>query len=236
MFKDEDYSQPCHQASASSYVEQACCVDPTNQGSQQRQSQPRPPTPLIKPKMSFRVAGESMENVLCPDKALGSSSQQIGSGTTQFAFPHPGAESQSPELCKCKKPPSETRDAATQTAGSPAAETRDASTQCRFVAEGASTAAGFNLYLPPVDVPLQQPATGRQAETAAEPNTHTAPSGNARSGVKQTPWSKKKAGATPGSHTINKFTANTRDGKVFLQRPINPFLDVVTMTDGRGTT
>ncbi|XP_071358031.1 uncharacterized protein [Trachinotus anak] len=238
---DEEYCQPCLQASANSYMEQACCAETPNQGSQgklqQRRSHPKPLTPLIKPRMNFRVDQEVIENMICPDKALGSSNQQTGSGTAQFASPHPLAETQSPGLCKCKKTPSETRDAGTQTADIPTAEMCNASTQCSLNEDGASRAPGFDLYLPPVDMSVQHPATGRQTDTTAEPNTRAASSSrNTRSGGEHTPWGKKKskAGSISGSRIINKFTAHTSDGKVFLQRPINPFTDALSMTYGKG--
>ncbi|XP_056223040.1 uncharacterized protein LOC130163157 isoform X3 [Seriola aureovittata] len=237
---DEEYCQPHLQASPSSYMEQVCYTDTPNQGSQgelqQRNCQPRPLTSLIKNKLSFTVDQEVMESVVCPDIALGSNGQQIGSSTAQFASPHPQAETQSPELFKCKKTSSETRHAGTQTADIPTAETRDASTQCSFIADSASKTPEFNLYLPPVAMSVQHPATGRQTDTAAQSNTHTASSGNTRSGGKQTPWSNKKskAGSISGSSIISKFAANDSDSKVFLQGPINPFLDALSIGDGRG--
>ncbi|XP_040000928.1 uncharacterized protein LOC120799693 isoform X3 [Xiphias gladius] len=237
---DEEYCQPCLQSSASSYMEQGCCADTPNQGShqkpKQRHSQPRPLTPPIKPKINLRVDQEVMENVACWDKALGSNGQQRGSSTVQFASPHPLAQSQSSELCKCKNTSSETRDEGTQTVDIPSVETCHAWTQCSCIADSASNAPGFNLYLPPVDMSVQHPATGRQTDTAAEPNTRTSSPGNSRSVGKHTPWNKQKskAGSLTGSSIIKKFTANSSDGKIVLQRPINCFLDALSMTDGRG--
>ncbi|XP_040886601.1 uncharacterized protein LOC121176576 [Toxotes jaculatrix] len=222
---DEECCQPCLQASASSYVEQACCSEAVIQGSQgkpkQRHSQPRPLTPF---RGNFRADQKIMEKVVCPDKALGSNSRQTESSTHQFASPHPLVQTQSSEICKCQKTSSETRDVETQTINFPAAETRDASTQCSVVADSTSTAPGLNLYLPPVDTSVQHPATGRQTGTAAQP--HTASSGKSGSGGKHTPWGKKKfkAGSLSGSSSMNKVTANNSNGKVF-QRSINHFLD-----------
>lgn len=215
-------------------MDQACCSDSLNsnlgpQGNpKQRHTQPRLLTPLLKSQMNLRDDQKVMENVTCPDKTLGSNSQQMGSNTAQSSEP-----------CKCKKTSNETRDAGTQTVDNSTAETCEASTQCSLVGDGASKATGFNLCLPPVDVSVQHPATGRQTDTAAEPDTHTpSSSGQARSGGKHTPWSKKKsrAGSLSGSSIINKFTGNNSDGKVILQRPIIPFPDALSITDGRGTT
>ncbi|XP_044042790.1 uncharacterized protein LOC122871572 isoform X2 [Siniperca chuatsi] len=168
---------------------------------------------------------DSLNQNLGPDKALGSNSQQTGGNTAQFESPQDLAHTQSSALCKCKKTSNATQDAGTQTVGNPTAETCDASTQCSFVVDSATKADGFNLCLPPVEGSVQHPATGRQTDTAAEPNTHTSSSEKASSGGKHTPWSKKKsrAGSLSGS-----------DSKVILKRPINPFLDAVSMTDGRG--
>ncbi|TDG96794.1 hypothetical protein EPR50_G00232700 [Perca flavescens] len=242
---DEECCQPCLQA-ASSYMDQACCADSLNpnQGTQhtqenpkQRHTKPRPPTPLQKPKMNCREINQKvMENVSFQVKALESNSRQTGSNTAQCASPQALAQTPSSELCKCKRTSSETRDAGTQTADSPAAETHHASTQCSLVADGATEATGFKLWRPPVDVSVRHPATGRRTDTAAEPGTRTPLSGEARSGEKHTPWTKKKstAGFLPGSSITNKCTANNSDGKVILQRPRKPFPDAPSMTDVRG--
>ncbi len=214
-------------------MDQACCADSVNpnlgpQGNpKQRHTQPRLLTPLLKPQMNFRDDQKVMENVGFPDKTLGSNGQQTGSNTAQ-----------SSELCKCKKTSNETRDVGTQTINNSTAETCDASTQCSSVVDSVTKATGFNLCLPPVDVSVQLPATGRQTDTAAEPNTHTPSSGQTRSGGKHTPWSKTKsrAGSLSGSSIINKFTANNSDGKVILQRPKHTFPGVVSITDGIGIT
>lgn len=125
-------------------------------------------------------------------------------------------------MCKCQKKANETRDAGTQTA----AVTCDAETQCSAVEDGAT--AEFNWCVPPVDVSVQHPATGRQTAAATE-KTHTASTGKATSGEKLTPWVKKKpkAGSLSGSSIINNI-----DGKVILQKH---FLDALSVTDGRGT-
>lgn len=188
-------------------------------------------TPLLKPRKSFRDDQTVMENLARPDNAVESNSQQTGSHTAQFDSPQALAQTRSSEPCRCKKTSSESRDAETQTSGSPTAETCDASTQCSSVADGVNT--WFNLRPPPVDVSVQQPATGRQTDTAAEPNTHTPPPGS-----RHTPWSQRKsrAASLSGSSAVNKFTASNSDGKVNLQRPMNPCLDALSMTDGRGIT
>ncbi|XP_034434750.1 uncharacterized protein LOC117757594 isoform X2 [Hippoglossus hippoglossus] len=190
----EDYCPPCLQPSASSYVERACCVDTSNQGSQvkpkQSHSQPRPLTPRIKPKTNIRV-DEKVQPL-------------------------------NPEVCKCQKPSSGTRDAGTQTVAIPAAEMCDASTQCIFTADGASRHPVFSVHLPPVGLSMQHAATGRQTDTAAQPNTHSASTGN---GGKNTPWSKKKpkADSPPGDN-----------GKIFMKLPIDCFPDAANATDARG--
>ncbi|GAA6233312.1 uncharacterized protein LOC120799693 isoform X4 [Lates japonicus] len=221
---DEDYCQPCLQASSSSYMEQSYCADTPNLVSQEKPERPRPLTPVIKPQMNLRVDQRVMETAACPDKALG---QQTGSSTAQFASPHPLAQTQSPDLCKCKKASGETRDAGTQTVETPAAETHDASTQCWFVADRVSKARENSLYLPPVDMSVQHAATGRQTDTATEPNS-------SGSGGKNTPWGKmkSKAGSLSGSSITNKLSADGGDSIVFPQRSINCFLDA--LTDGRG--
>lgn len=213
-------------------MDRASCADNLNAnlGSQgnpkQRHSKLRASTPLLRPKMNLR--DNQMENAAFPVKASGSNSQQRGSSTAQFASPQALAQTQSFELCKCKKTPSETRDAGTQTVDNPTAETCNAWTQC--CADVDSEATGFNLCLPPVDVSVRLAATERQANTAAEPSTHTPSTGKARSGGKHTTRTKKKsrAGSQPGSSIINNS-----DGTVIPQRVINPFVDV-SMTDGRG--
>ncbi|XP_078137643.1 uncharacterized protein redic1 isoform X2 [Sander vitreus] len=240
---DEECCQPCLQA-ASSYMDQACYADSLNpnQGTQhtqgnpkQRHTKPRPPNPLLKPKMNSRDNQKVMENVSFQVKALESNSRRTGRNTTQYASPQALAQTPSSELCKCKRTSNETRDAGTQTVDSPAAETRHASTQCGFVADGATEATGFNLSRPLVDVSVQHPATGRRTDTAAEPSTRTPLSGEAGSGEKHTPWTKKKSTAAflPGSSIMNKCTANNSDDKVILQRPRNPFPDAPSMTNVR---
>lgn len=220
-------------------MDQACCADSLNPnlGSQgnpdQKHIQPRLLTPLLKPQINLQDNQKVMENVVLPDKALGSNSQQTGRNAVHFAFPQALAQTQSSELCKCKKTSSETREAGTQTVDNPAAETCDASTQCVFVVDRADTATGFSWCSPPVDVSVQRPATGRQTDTAAEPDTHTPSSGKEGSGGQHTPWSKNKLS---GSSVLNKFTAYNSDGKVIRQGPINPFLGALSFADGRGIT
>ncbi|XP_051247822.1 uncharacterized protein LOC127358621 isoform X2 [Dicentrarchus labrax] len=233
---EEERCEPCLQA-ASSYINQTCCSESLKQNldsqgnTKQRHTQPRPLSLLLKPKTNFRD-DQIMENVAHPDKALGCNGQQMESNTAQLDFPL--AQTQSPEPCKCKKTSNETRDAGSQTVD-PTAETCDASTQCSFVADSATKTTEFNLCLPPVDVSVQHSATGGQTDTATEPNTHTPSSSQARSGGRHTPWSKNisKAGSLSGSGIIKELTADNRDGKVILQRPITPFLDALSMTDSR---
>ncbi|XP_076578322.1 uncharacterized protein redic1 isoform X1 [Chaetodon auriga] len=215
----DDEKEGCQ--AASPCIDQACCAASLNpnvcyQGNpKQRHAQHRLLTPPLKPKTNFR-----------DDQKAGSNSQRMGSHTAQVDSPQALAQTQS--SCRCRKASKESRDAETQTSGSPTAETCDASTQCSFVADSAMKAAGLNLCLPPVDVSVQHPATGRQTDTAEAPNTQTPSPGS-----KHTPWSQKKprAASLSGSRAINKFTANNSDDRVILQRPINPFLDA--LTDGR---
>ncbi|XP_045928051.1 uncharacterized protein LOC123984878 [Micropterus dolomieu] len=175
--------------------------------------------------MDQACCADSLNPNLVPDKALGSNSTQTGSNTAQFESPQALAQTQISELCKCKKTSHETQDVGTQTADSPTAKTCDAATQCSLVVESTTKATGFNLCLPPVEVSVPYPATKRQTDTAAEPNTHTPLPGKASSGGKHMPWSKKKFGAAPLSGS---------DSKVILKIPIHPFLDAQSMTDGRG--
>uniref|UniRef100_A0AAQ6APX7 Uncharacterized protein n=1 Tax=Amphiprion ocellaris TaxID=80972 RepID=A0AAQ6APX7_AMPOC len=134
----------------------------------------------------------------------------------------------SSELCKCKKIPIKTQDAATQTAQNPTAETCDASTQCTFVAE-AKVAPG--LYLPPVGMSEQHQATERQTDTATEPTTLKASPEISSSEGKQMTWSNKKLKSSFRSGIMNIFPASNC-GKMIRQRPINPFLDA--LSSGRG--
>ncbi|XP_062239206.1 uncharacterized protein LOC133949072 [Platichthys flesus] len=147
---DEDYCPSCLQPSASSYVERACCVDTSNQGSQvkpkQGHSQPQPLTPHIKPQTNIRV-DEKVQPL-------------------------------NPEVCKCQKPSGGTRDAGTQTVAIHTAEMCDTFTQHIFTADGASRQPVFSVHLPPVGLSKQHAATGRQTDNAAQPNTLSASTGN----------------------------------------------------------
>ncbi|KAM7366981.1 hypothetical protein PAMP_014911 [Pampus punctatissimus] len=196
-------------------MNQTCYADTINsnlgsQGNQtQSHSNPRPPTPYIKPQKNTRDYQKVMEN----DKALRSKD------TAQFVS-HLLDQTPSSEQYKCKKIANQMRDAGTQTVAISTAETCDASTQCSLVLDSVS-----NLYQAPVDVSVQRSATGRQTgctDAAAESNTHTASTANPSSGGKHLPWSK------------SKLTTDNGEGKVILQRPINPFVDVLSVTDGRG--
>ncbi|XP_068442841.1 uncharacterized protein [Clinocottus analis] len=233
---DSDDDEECCQPrlhSASSHVDRAFCADSldsfmVSQGSgKQRHAKPRPITPLLKPRMLFRENQEAVGNAVFQVKAWGSPVQQTGSNTPQFASP--AAQSQSSELCAWRKTSAGTRDAGTQTVGNVTAETCDVSTQC---SAAAGAGGGLNSCRPPVDVSLQHPATRRQTDTAAEPRAHTPSSGKWWSGEKHTPWTKKQSKepfvAGSGSSFINKCS----DGRVILQRPINPFLDALSATDG----
>ncbi|XP_051802267.1 uncharacterized protein LOC110968192 isoform X2 [Acanthochromis polyacanthus] len=226
---DEDCCQPSLQAS---YMDLTCGAEPLNPNSTSQGypkhsvSQSRPPTPLIKSKENFRNDQKVMKNMRSPDRAFGSSIQQTGSSTALFLSPL--SPTQSSELCKCKKTPIKTQDAATQTAQNPRAEMCDASTQCTFVAK---TKAAPGWYLPPVDVSEQHLATERQTDTATEPATLTVPSEISSSEGKQMTWSNKKLKSSFRSGIVNIFPASNC-GKMVRQRPINPFLDA--LSSGRG--
>lgn len=128
------------------------------------------------------------------------------------------------------------RDAGTQTTDISPAETCNASTQCSLVSDSMREALRFNMYPPPVDVSVLHSATGRQTgcTDAAESDTHTSSSAKSKSGGNHTPWSKTKSKAGPLSGTLNKVTANNSEGNVILQRPMNPFVDVLNITVARG--
>lgn len=204
-------------------MDQACSVDKPNpnrslqENPNQSHTQPKLLTPVLKPQIS------------------GSNNQQMGSHVAQLNSHQALAETLSSQLCKCKKTPTETRDAGTQTADNPTAETCDASTQYSFVGDTATKVTGSNLCLPPVDVSVQHTATGRQTDTAAESDTHTPSPGEVSSRGKYTPWNKKKsrADSLSGSSFINTFTADNSDRKFILQRPINPFQDALSKTKQR---
>ncbi|XP_042259383.1 uncharacterized protein LOC121890857 isoform X2 [Thunnus maccoyii] len=205
-------------------MDHTCCTDTVNPnlGSEGNPTH-RPLTPHIKPQKNTGDYQKCMENDLRSD------------GTAQFVSPH----SQTPisEQCKCEKTSNEMRNAGTQTVNIFTVETCDASTQCSLVLDSVSKAPGFNLHLPSVDMSVQHSATGRQTgciDAAAESTTHTDSSANSRSGGNHTPWSKTQFKAGSLSGILNKFTANISEGKVILQRPINPFVDVLSMTEGKG--
>ncbi|XP_034381752.1 uncharacterized protein LOC117725952 [Cyclopterus lumpus] len=193
----------------------------------------------------LQAASSHMDHTFCANnldscfsdnqEVMGNAAFQVkgwGSNAPQFASPPALAQSQNSELCTCKKTPAETRDAGTQTVGNLTAQTCDSGTQCSAVAE----ASGLDSCLPPVDVSVQPPATGRQTDTAVESRAHTPSSDKWRSGEKHTPWTRKQskepfvAGSLSRSSFINKCT----DGRGILQRPINPFLEALSMTDGGG--
>ncbi|KAM8740120.1 uncharacterized protein redic1 isoform 2-T3 [Acanthopagrus schlegelii] len=237
---EEEYCPPSHQA-ASLYVDQPCYVDKLNpnrslqENPNQSHTQPKLLTPVLKPQINLRDDRKVMENRACPDTISGSNNQQMGSHVAQLNSHQALAETLSSELCKSKKTPTETRDAGTQTADNPTAETCDASTQYSFVGDGATKVTGFNLCLPPVGVSVQHTATGRQTDTAAEPDTHTPSPGEVSSRGKYTPWNKKKswADSLSASSFTTKFSADNSDRKLILQRPINPFQDAVSMIKQR---
>lgn len=215
---------PSHPPQAAcSYLDQTCCADSLNpnQGSGYQDN----------PKLRLRDGHNVMDSL-----AVGSQGQEVQSHTARLDSPQVTAQTQSSELCKCSKTSSETRDAGTQTGSQAGAETCDAWTQCSFVVDNAAKASGSNLCLPPVDLSVQHPATGRQSSTAAEPKTHTPLPGEARSGEKPTAWSQNthRAGSLSGGKVINKFVPDNTGGKVILQRPINPLLNALIRTDGRG--
>lgn len=159
-----------------------------------------------------------MENIPFQDETW----QQVERSTALTAAQRCG-------VCQCIKTSSKTGNAGTQT--EPMTETHDASTQCDIV----TRATGYSLYLAPVDVSVQHPATGRQTDTAAALNTPSVLTGKSKSGGKYTPWNKKsKDESTPGISFINKF--NNSYGKMVPKRHMTPLLDGLSMTDGTGRT
>ncbi|CAK6949779.1 uncharacterized protein LOC122974860 isoform X2 [Scomber scombrus] len=213
---DEECCQP---------MDHTCSADAVNLnlGSQGNPThsdyRPEPLTPCIQPQTNTRDYQKLTENDL------------RSNGTAQFVSPHLLAQTPISKKCKCDKTSNEMRDAGTQTIDISPAETCEASTQCSLVLE--SMREGFNLYPPPVDMSVLHSATGRQTgcTDAAKPDTHTSSSAKSRSGGNHMPWSKMKSKAGPLSGTLNKVTANNSEGKVILQRPINPFVDVLNITD-----
>lgn len=208
---------------ACSYLDQTCCADSLNpnQGSGYQDN----------PKRRLRDGHKVMDSA-----AVGSNSQEVRSHPAQLDSPQVTAQNQSSELCRCSKAFSETRDAGTQTGHQAGVETCDAWTQYSFIEDSAAKATGSDLCLPPVDLSVHHPATGRQSSAAAEPKTHTPLPGETSSGEKPTAWSKNTHRAAPlsGGKVINKFVADNTGGKVILQRPINPLLNALSRTDGRG--
>ncbi|XP_067345984.1 uncharacterized protein [Channa argus] len=222
---EEECCQPCLSNSASSNIGQACADTPnSNQDSQekskQRHSQFRPLTPLKKNKMQ-----EVMQNMPWQEKSCQNNCQQIESSTVPCLSHHTLVVTESCGLCNCKKTSCETQDAGTQTVKIFTAETCDASTQCDSMTKD----TGFSTYLPPVDVSVQLPATGRQTDTFVESNTHALSPGNGRGG-KPTPWSKKsKDDFLSGRSTIN--TINNSDRKASPHT--HSFLDALSTADNR---
>ncbi|XP_067345989.1 uncharacterized protein [Channa argus] len=204
---------------------EACADTPnSNQDSQekskQRHSQFRPLTPLKKNKMQ-----EVMQNMPWQEKSCQNNCQQIESSTVPCLSHHTLVVTESCGLCNCKKTSCETQDAGTQTVKIFTAETCDASTQCDSMTKD----TGFSTYLPPVDVSVQLPATGRQTDTFVESNTHALSPGNGRGG-KPTPWSKKsKDDFLSGRSTIN--TINNSDRKASPHT--HSFLDALSTADNR---
>ncbi|XP_063316705.1 uncharacterized protein LOC134615949 isoform X3 [Pelmatolapia mariae] len=226
---DEDCYQVCLPASAS-YMDQAFSLSGSHGNLNETLSELRPHTPRIRSQMDFRVDLKVTENMATPDKAFESKGQEKESSTALLLSPHPSAQTQSSDVCKCKKTSSETRDAGTQTVRSPPAGACDASTQCSFVAD---SSLGYSLHLSNADMLELPPATGRQAGTATEPDALTASPENSRSEEKQTPWSNKKSKADSLSGR-SMITANN-GAKTILQRPTNPFLtNDLSTTNVRG--
>ncbi|XP_041833626.1 uncharacterized protein LOC121634776 isoform X2 [Melanotaenia boesemani] len=189
---------------------------------------------------SFQAFHSCMDHTCCADhlnKTSGNQGQQMGSRMFLSQSPLPLAQTNS-ELCKCKKTPTETQDVGTQTLYCCTPDTCDASTQCNFVSDSETKASGFSVYRPNVDVLEQQPATERH--TCAGPQILTASLDNSKREGKQISWSKNnsKAGSLSGSSSFHTFTASSST-KVILQRPTNPFQEVLTMrgkenVEGRG--
>ncbi|XP_041637022.1 uncharacterized protein LOC121505629 isoform X2 [Cheilinus undulatus] len=235
---DSDDNEQCyHPCLPSSYMDQIYCEDSSNsnlplQGNGHR----RLPAPPLKSQINLGDNQKFMEYVVSSDKAAGSSSQQTGSSTPYFECLRGLGQTQSSELCKCKKNSRETRDVGTQTNEEPSAETCDASTQCSFVVHSAMKANKFNWCLPPFDVPVKDPATGRQSNTSSELNEHSPLSGNVRNDGRSMSWNNKgfRAVSLSDSNSVNTVPASNSDGKRILQGPRIPFLDALSVTDGKG--
>lgn len=235
--KDEECCQPCLNA-ACLIKDQACHGDTPNQGSQENAKQSYIElTPYIKYQRSSRHDQRSVENMARPDKACGSNDKQAGSSAPQPSS-HSLSQSESSELCKCKRTCSGTQEAGTQTADLPVRQTCDASTQCSLLSDSATETHKFNLYLPPVDHSVLHPTTGRHTDSrdaVAESSTRRAPTSSLRSGGKQSPSKREyRAEHLPGSSIINTQPADNSDSRAIQKKPINCFLDGLCMTDGRG--
>ncbi|KAM3588191.1 uncharacterized protein V6R79_023799 [Siganus canaliculatus] len=221
LCSDSNDEDECCVQATSSYKDRACCAHSLNR--KQRPHQPRISTPILKPALNTKVEQEIGENVV-----MGSTSQQVGTHTAP----------QSPsELCRCKKPSSDTRDTGTQTADNPRVQTCDASTQCLLGGDNSTEGAGLKLLLSPVDVSVQHPATGWQTATAVESNPYSHSTDEESIG-KHTPWSKKKSTrcSLSGSSVKNKSTAANSDGHALQQTPRNTFLDRLQVLEGRERT
>lgn len=185
---------------------------------------PEPLTPHIDPQNNTRGHQTVTENDL------------RSNGTAQLVSPHLLAQTPNSKKCKCQKTSSEMRDTGTQTTDISTPEKCNVSTQCSPVLDSMSEALRFNLYPPPVDMPVQDSATRRQTgcTDAAESDTHTSSSSKFKIGGNNTPRSNTKCKTGPLSGTWNKVTANNSEGRAILQRPTNPIVDILSMTDARG--
>lgn len=210
----------------SSSICQTCCDD------DQGHIRPRLLSPILKPHVNHRDTQEVKQPVTCSDKTVGGNIHQLGSRTVQIESPEAVAQAQCFELCKCNETSRESQDVGTQTDDKPTAKTCDASTQCSFVVHVAAKASAF--LVSSFDESVQHPATGRQTNTALEPNTHTPSSSSVGNKEKHTPWKENKSGCFSDYRINNISSATNSDGKVILQRPMNPFVDALSMMDGRG--
>ncbi|XP_061618205.1 uncharacterized protein LOC133471997 isoform X3 [Phyllopteryx taeniolatus] len=108
---------------------------------------------------------------------LSSSSSDSEECCHPLGFSPMQAPANSPEFCACQKAPSERTDAETQTIHGSTLKTCDVATQCTLVSDPS----------PPVNVSLQQEATGGHTGCTEAPVE-----GRAKSGRRPTLWRKKK--------------------------------------------
>ncbi|XP_015252549.1 PREDICTED: uncharacterized protein LOC107099087 isoform X1 [Cyprinodon variegatus] len=205
---DEPYCESCPQEPAF-YSDEACCSDGRKSASQRitvLSPQQQPLTPLMRSKTNVRGTPNMMLNEAITDTASGG--QQTGTFNAPFSSPRPIAETQSSEICRCKKMCSESQDVGTQTAYTSTADTRDASTQCSFVENTKTRASGFPLLRPAVDASQQFPANERESEVGPQTLRASSKGPGSKDGVALLSWKKPKNAS--GGVAFNNVTAEKR--------------------------